>query len=52
MNYVKKFDERFVFPHLPVTRMQSMKALAGVQWKDVACGIGKNCKLLGAKLHE
>lgn len=52
LNYVKKFDERLVFPHLPVTRMQSMKALAGVQWKDVARGLGKNRRLWGAKLHE
>jgi hypothetical protein len=52
VNYVKKFDERLVFPNLPVTRMQSMKALAGVQWKDVARGLGKNRKEWGAKLHK
>ena len=52
VNYLKKFNERFVFPHLLVTRIQSMKALAGVQWKDVACGLGKNRKHWGAKLHE
>lgn len=51
-NYVKKHDERRVFPHLPATRMQSMKALAGVQWKDVARGLGKNRQLWGAKLHK
>lgn len=52
LNYVKKYAERLVFPHLPATRMQSMKALAGVQWKDVARGLGKNRRLWGAKLHE
>jgi len=52
LNYVKKYDERLVFPHLPATRMQSMKALAGAQWKDVARGLGKNRRLWGAKLHE
>lgn len=51
VNYVKKHDERLVFPHLPATRMQSMKALAGVQWKDVARGLGRNRQLWGAKLH-
>jgi hypothetical protein len=51
LNYVKKQDERLVFPHLPATRMQSMKALAGVQWKDVARGLGKNRQLWGAKLR-
>ena len=29
-----------------------MKALAGVQWKDVARGLGKNRRLWGEKLHE
>ncbi|MET0964697.1 MAG: hypothetical protein ABWY05_18050 [Noviherbaspirillum sp.] len=52
LNYVKKYHERLVFPHLPATRMQGMKALAGAQWKDVARGLGKNRRLWGAKLHE
>jgi IS605 OrfB family transposase len=51
-SYVRKHDEKLVFPYLPVTRMQSMKALAGVQWKDVSRGLGKNRKEWGAKLQE
>jgi transposase len=47
VNYVKKFDERLVFPHLPTTRMQSMKALAGVQWKDVARGLVLQLEITG-----
>ena len=52
VSYVKKYDERLVFQRLPVTRMQSMKALAGVQWEDVARGLGKNRQLWGAQLHK
>jgi hypothetical protein len=33
-------DERLVFSHLPATPMQSMTALAGAQWRDVAWGLG------------
>ncbi|MDE2606969.1 MAG: hypothetical protein KGL68_13710 [Burkholderiales bacterium] len=51
-NFVKKFDERLVFPHLPATRTQRTKALAGAQWKDVAWGVGTNRKLWGAKLRS
>lgn len=52
VNYVKKQDERLVFPHLPVTRMLSMKALAGVQWRDVARGLGKNRVQWGTKFRQ
>ncbi|HSV82944.1 MAG TPA: hypothetical protein VLK85_27420 [Ramlibacter sp.] len=51
-NFVKKFDERLVFSHLPATRTRSTKALAGAQWKDVACGVGTNRRLWGAKLRQ
>jgi hypothetical protein len=46
------FDERLVFSHLPATPMQSMTALAGAQWRDVARGLGKNRKLWGKKFHS
>lgn len=52
VHYVKKHDERLVFPHLPATRMQSMKALAEAQWKDVARGLGKNRQLWGVKFRQ
>jgi hypothetical protein len=45
--FVKKQNERLVFSHLPVTRTQSTKALADVQWKNVARALGKNRKLWG-----
>ncbi|MBZ0224725.1 MAG: hypothetical protein K8F51_01950 [Comamonas sp.] len=47
---VKHIDERLVFSHLPATPMQSMTALAGAQWRDVAWGLGSNRKLWGTKL--
>lgn len=40
--FVKKQNERLVFAHLSVTRTQSRKALADVQWKNVALALGKN----------
>jgi len=52
ISFVKKHDERLVFPLLPVTRMQSMKALAEAQWKDVARGLGKNRNQWGAQFHD
>jgi hypothetical protein len=45
--FVKKQNERLVFAHLSVTRTQSTKALADVQWKNVARALGKNRKLWG-----
>lgn len=50
--YMKHFDERLVFSHLPATPMQSMKALASVQWRDVAWGLGNNRRNWGAKLRR
>lgn len=44
-------DERLVFSHLPATPMQSMTALAGAQWKDVAWGLGSNRRKWGEKLR-
>lgn len=49
--HVGLFDERLVFPHLSATPMQSMTALAGAQWKDVAWGLGSNRRKWGAKLR-
>lgn len=49
--HVRKFDERLVFPQMP-NRMQSMKVADGLQWKDVARGLGKNRKLWGARLKN
>jgi IS605 OrfB family transposase len=45
--FVKKQNERLVFAHLSVTRTQSTKALADVQWKNVARALGKNRMLWG-----
>ena len=42
IKFVKKQNERLVFAHLSVTRTQSTKALADVQWKNVARALGKN----------
>ena len=50
--FVKKFDERLVFSHLPVTPMPSMTALAGVQWKDVARALGKHRRQWGREFRE
>lgn len=50
--YMKHFEERLVFSHLPATPMQSMKALAGAQWRDVAWGLGSNRRLWGEKLRR
>ena len=50
--YVKHFDERLVFSHLPATQMQRMTALADAQWKDVAWGLGSNRRLWGSKLRR
>ena len=49
---VKHFKEQLVLSHLPATPMQSMTALAGAQWKDVAWGLGSNRKLWGTKLRR
>jgi hypothetical protein len=45
-------DERLVFSHLPTTPMQSMTALAGAQWRDVAWGLGSNRRRWGAKFRS
>lgn len=50
--YMKHFDERLVFPHLPATPMQRMTALAGASWRDVAWGLGSNRRLWGVKLRR
>jgi hypothetical protein len=50
IKFVKKQNERLVFAHLSVTRTQSTKALADVQWKNVARALGKNRKLWGENL--
>jgi hypothetical protein len=50
--FVKKFDERLVFSHLPVTPMQCMTALASVQWKDVARALGKHRRQWGEEFRE
>jgi len=50
--HVELHDERLVFSHLPATPMQSMTALAGAQWKDVAWGLGNNRRKWGAKLRD
>ncbi|MCE4557684.1 hypothetical protein [Pelomonas cellulosilytica] len=50
--YMKHFDERLVFSHLPATPMRSMTALAGAQWRDVAWGLGSNRRLWGVKLRR
>jgi hypothetical protein len=50
--YMKHFDGRLVFPHLPATPMQSMTALSAAQWRDVAWGLGSNRRLWGAKLRR
>jgi hypothetical protein len=50
--YMKHFDERLVFSHLPATPMRSMKALAGAQWRDVAWGLGSNRRAWGEKLRR
>lgn len=49
---VKPIDERLVFSHLPATPMQSMTALAGAQWRDIAWGLGANRALWGLKLRR
>jgi len=49
--HVGLYDERLVFPHLSATPMQSMTALAGAQWRDVAWGLGSNRRKWGAKLR-
>lgn len=48
-SYVRKVDERLVFPQMP-NRMQSMKAADGLRWRDVARGLGRNRRLWGARL--
>jgi hypothetical protein len=45
--FVKKQNERLVFAHLSAPRTQSTKALADVQWKNVARALGKNRRLWG-----
>ena len=47
--YMKHFDERLVFPHLPATPMQRMAALAGAHWRNVAWGLVSNRRHL---VHE
>ena len=50
--FVKKQNERLVFAHLSATRTQSTKALADVQWKNVARALGKNRRLWGANFKN
>jgi hypothetical protein len=50
--FVKKQNERLVFAHLSATRTQSRKALADVQWKNVARALGKNRNLWGANFKN
>jgi hypothetical protein len=51
VQYVKKQDDRLVFPHLSATRMQRMKARAGVQWRDVSRGLGWDRRQWGRKFQ-
>lgn len=51
-NLVQKFNERLSFSHLPATLMRSMTALVGVQWRDVARGLGSNRSQWGSKLRR
>jgi IS605 OrfB family transposase len=50
--FVKKQSERLVFAHLSATRTQSTKALADVQWKNVARALGKNRIVWGANFKN
>jgi IS605 OrfB family transposase len=50
--FVKKQSERLVFAHLSATRTQSTKALAHVQWKNVARALGKNRTLWSANFKN
>lgn len=49
--HVGLHNERLVFSHLSATPMQSMTALAGAQWRDVARGLSSNRRTWGAKLR-
>jgi IS605 OrfB family transposase len=52
IKFVKKQNERLLFAHLSVTWTQSTKALAEVQWKNVARALGKNRKIWGEKFKR
>lgn len=51
LRYVKTFHERIAIPHLPVDRKQRKKALAGVQWGDLAQAMDPNRRLWGRSLR-
>jgi hypothetical protein len=38
-------------PHLPISRKQSKKALAGATWQDIAQALGRSRRKWGVKLH-
>jgi len=52
LRYVKTFHERIAIPHLPVDRKQRKKALAGVQWGDLAQAIGPDRRLWRRSLRQ
>lgn len=50
--FVKTFHERIAIPHLPVDRKQRKKALAGVQWGDLAQAMGPDRRLWRRSLRQ
>lgn len=49
---MKQHNESLRLPHFSGNPMQRMKALGGVQWRDVSRGLGRHRKHWGRKLHE
>jgi IS605 OrfB family transposase len=51
VHHTEEYQERLSLPHLPTSRKQSKKALAGATWQDLAQALGRNRRMWGEKLH-
>ena len=51
VHHTEEYRERLSLPHLPTSRKQSKKALAGATWQDIAQALGRNRQRWGEKLH-
>jgi IS605 OrfB family transposase len=51
VHHTEEYGERLSLPHLPISRKQSKKALAGATWQDIAQALGRNRRKWGEKLH-
>ena len=51
VHHTEEYGERLSLPHLPTSRKQSKKALAGATWQDIAQALGRDRRKWGKNLR-